>query len=67
MTKFHKGDFVRVHAKKFDGERDEEGRLFSEKWEQMGTGNGVTVQSVMYTQKRADSHRIIELSMMRVR
>jgi hypothetical protein len=24
MTKFHKGDFVRVHAKKFDGERDEE-------------------------------------------
>jgi hypothetical protein len=38
MTKFNKGDFVRVHAKKFDGERDEEGRLFSEKWEQDGNG-----------------------------
>ena len=29
---------MRVHAKKFDGERDEEGRLFSEKWEQDGNG-----------------------------
>ena len=38
MTKFNKGDFVRVHAKKFDGEMDEEGRLFSEKWEQDGNG-----------------------------
>ena len=38
MTKFKKGDFVRVHAKKFDGERDEEGRLFSEKWDQDGNG-----------------------------
>jgi hypothetical protein len=29
---------VRVCAKIFDGERDEEGRLFSEKWEQDGNG-----------------------------
>jgi hypothetical protein len=38
MTKFKKGDFVRVHATKFDGEKDDEGRLFSEKWEQDGNG-----------------------------
>ena len=25
-----------------------------------GTGNGVTVQSVMYTERKADSHRITE-------
>ena len=38
MTKFKKGDLVRVHAKEFDGERDEEGRLFSEKWAADGHG-----------------------------
>ena len=38
MTKFKKGDLVRVHAKEFDGERDEEGRRFSEKWAADGHG-----------------------------
>ncbi len=33
----------------------------------MGTGNGVTARSVMFTLRKADNHRIIELSTTRAR
>jgi hypothetical protein len=58
MTKFKKGDLVQVHAKEFDGERDEENRLWSEKWAANGHGEWCYGQiSHIYVRKGREAQK----------
>jgi len=68
MTKFAKGDVVRVHASKFDGDPDnvdELGLTYSQRMLHDKKGSGVTVGLVWSLQKSPDSHRNTRSNIMR--